>query len=290
MNRRFYLSAALAALVLSMIASSAPAHVLAAQPGDTTSPVTFPFATHITMGLPEQDVFVNHNGAPTDQVFRLGVNDAKDAAVLGQQVYASSSVQGHDPFGMGGNPMGPYPAGEALGFTMGQWLSAGGTVTYSCAGGQSSVSGKLNNLVPGGQYTVWHTRLTFPPNVNVVDRPLGAADGSQNGFKADAAGNGSFNVSFTGCLEETTKETATLIVTAYHSDGRTYGAVPGDFGRVTHVQNIAMLPPAAASTPGMPTTGAGPSDSIWVLLALAVLCLAAGSRARRHTAGSKTLQ
>src|SRR5205807_1715277 len=156
-------------------------------------------------------------------------------AILDQPVYASYSLQANDPFGVGANPLGPFPVGKPLGFTMRQWLAAGGNVTYGCDNGQSTVSGDLHDLVPNGQYTVWYSRLTFPPNLKVVHRPLGAPDGSQNAFKADASGNATFSVTFPGCLEETSTETATVIITAYHSDGETYGSVPGDFGRVTQV-------------------------------------------------------
>jgi hypothetical protein len=272
------------ALATAMLLISGRASVSAAQPSYNTA--TFPFGTHITMGLPEQDVFVKHDSSSQDQVFRVGPTEAKDSALLDQPVYAAGAMQQHDPFAVGPNPMGPYPAGAPLGFTLRQWLSAGGDVTYGCANDQATVSSRLHNLVPNGQYTAWYTRLTFPPNLKVVDRPLGATDGSQNSFKADGSGNATFNVAFAGCLEETSKATATLIVTAYHSDGKTYGEAPGDFGRVTHLQNIAMVaPPVAPSSspnPGMPTTGAGSSDWLVVGLAVALLCLLTGAHLRRR--------
>src|SRR4051812_16481257 len=168
------------ALATTMLLILSLASVSAAQQSYDTA--TFPFGIHITMGLPEQDVFVKHNGSPQDQVFRVGPTDANNPAVLDQPVYATGAVQQHDPFGLGPNPMGPYPAGEPLGFTLRQWLSAGGDATYGCANGRSTVSVRLHNLVPNGQYTAWYSRLTFPPNVKVVNRPLGAADGSQNSF------------------------------------------------------------------------------------------------------------
>jgi hypothetical protein len=253
---------------VALVASVASA-ASAAQPAHNSAAI--PFGTHITMGLPEQDVFIRHDGTPQDQVFRVSVDDAKKDAVLDQPVYASSSMQPHDPFAVGGNPMGPYPIGKPLGFTLRQWLSGGGEVTYDCVNGQSTVRGSVRNVVPNGQYTVWYTRLTFPPNLKVVDQPLGAADGSQNSFKADASGNGSFAVTFAGCLEPTHKETATLIVTAYHSDGQTFGPKPGDFGSFTHVQNIAVVPPPSApagADPGMPKTGAAEPTWPGVILAL----------------------
>ena len=219
----------LATAILLILGFAPVSSASAAEPYCETT--TFPFGTHITMGLPEQDVFVKHDGSSPDRVFRVAPTEAKSQAVLDQPVYAAGTMQQHDPFGLGPNSMGPYPAGEPLGFTMRQWLSAGGNVTYGCANGHSTVSARLRNLVPNGQYTLWYSRLTFPPNLKVVDRPLGAADGSQNSFMADASGNATFDVAFSGCLEETSKETATLIVTAYHSDGKTYGSSPGDFGR-----------------------------------------------------------
>jgi hypothetical protein len=262
-----------AATLLSL--SLAPA-VMATESSYNTA--AFPFATHITMGLPEQDVFVRHDGAPADQVFKISPDDAKNNAVLDQPVYATNALHAHDPFGLGANPLGPFAVGKPLGFTMRQWLAAGGNATYGCDKGQSTVSGDLHDLVPNGQYTVWYSRLTFPPNFKVVDRPLGAPDGSQNAFKADANGNATFSVTFPSCLEDTSKETATLIVTAYHSDGQTYGPVPGNFGSVTHVQNIAVVPPPAtpSEAPGMPTTGSSSTTWLWGMLATALLCLAAG--------------
>jgi hypothetical protein len=223
MKKTFALALATAMLLILGLAS-----VSAAQPSYDTS--TFPFGTHITMGLPEQDVFVKHDGSSQDQVFRVGPAEANNAGVLDQPVYAAGAMEQHDPFGVGSNPLGPYPAGEPLGFTMRQWLSAGGDITYGCANDQATVSARLHNLVPNGQYTVWYTRLTFPPNLKVVDRPLGAADGSQNSFKADASGNATFNLTFAGCLEETSKETATLIVTAYHATARHMARLPAILG------------------------------------------------------------
>jgi hypothetical protein len=281
MKTTFALVLATAMLLILGLAS-----VSAAQPSsyDTT---TFPFGTHITMGLPEQDVFVKHDGSSQDQVFRVGPTEANNAALLDQPIYAAGAIVQHDPFAVGPNPMGPYPAGEPLGLTLRQWLAAGGDVTYGCANDQATVSARLHNLVPNGQYTVWYSRLTFPPNLKVVNRPLGAADGSQNSFKADASGNATFNLAFAGCLEETSKETATLIVTAYHSDGKTYGSTPGDFGRVTHFQNVAVIaPPAAPSpspNPGMPTTGGDSSGWLMLGLAVALLCLLTGDQLRRRT-------
>jgi len=277
---------ALAATML-LILGLASIPVSAAGPSYDTA--TFPFGTHITMGLTEQDVFVKHAVAAQDQVFRVSPTEAKDSAVLDQPVYAAGAMQQHDPFSVGPNPTGPYPAGEPLGFTMRQWLSAGGDVTYGCVNNESTVSAGLHNLVPNGQFTAWYSRLTFPPNLKVVNQPLGAADGSQNSFKADASGNATFNIAFAGCLEETSKETATLIVTAYHSDGKTNGSAPGDFGRTTHFQNVAVIAPPAApapsTNPGMPSTGAGPSGVSGAVgavgLAVALLCLLVGALLQR---------
>ena len=45
------------------------------------------------------------------------------------------------------------------------------------------------------------------------------------------------------CLKLTGEHVASGLAVAWHSDGRTYGAVPGDFGTVSHIQLYTGLPP-----------------------------------------------
>lgn len=198
------------------------------------------FINHIQAELPEQDVFIESTD-DENMVVRVDVVDSKQADNLAKTVFTSANPVEHDPFKLGDNPLGPYPKGQSLGMTLGNWLAATGGGTYAVKGDEAKVDFTFENLVPSGVYTVWCSRLTFPPNVKVVDRPCGAADGSQNVFTADANGNGKFNLTMAP-LEDSTAQAASLIALAYHSDGKTYGAVPGDFGSNTHVHIFYLLP------------------------------------------------
>lgn len=207
------------------------------------SSVEVKFGNHIQMGLPEQDVFVV-DPKNESQVWRVegDANKELDSATQAKTVYASSRAVDHDPFKVGANPLGPFSKGESLGFTLEQWLAATGAGTYTVDGDSAKLSLSFQKLVANGVYTVWCSRLTLPPNVNIVDYPCGAADGSENSFTADASGNGSFTLTLPP-LAVSSKETVTVIALAYHSDGKTYGGSPGDFGLVSHVQ-LAFLMPA----------------------------------------------
>ncbi|MBI3380118.1 hypothetical protein HY029_05165 [Candidatus Gottesmanbacteria bacterium] len=202
--------------------------------------VDIKFANHPQMKLPEQDVYLE---SPTDKsmVMRVESDEATKPDTQAKMVYAVTSAVAHDPFKMGPKPLGPFPKGKALGWTLGQWLDAAGSGTYTLDGDMAWLKLSFTKLVPNSTYTVWCSRLTFPPNPKIVDRPCGATDGSENMFKTDASGNGKFELKLTP-LEASTKETATVIALAYHSDGKTYGAAPGDFGLNSHVQMVFLMP------------------------------------------------
>jgi len=199
------------------------------------------FVNHIQADLPEQDVFIEETEG-SDQVVRVDVEDGNDPGNLGKSVFASAEFVEHDPFKLGENPLGPFAKGEPLGFMLGDWLAATGSGTYTVTEDGAEIDLSLQKLVPNGVYTVWCSRITFPPNVAVVDRPCGKADGSENTFTADESGIGTYNVMLSSPLEESTKETVSVIALAYHSDGKTSGADPGEFGKVTHVQVFYILP------------------------------------------------
>ena len=175
------------------------------------------------------------------QVIRVEGEQAKDPANLAKQLYATATPTAHDPFKVGSNPLGPFDKGKALGFTLQQWLAANGIGVYSVDGENAELELSLKDIVPSGVYTVWCSRITFPPNPNIADKPCGADDGSENSFKADEKGNGEFSLKLK-TLEPSTKETASMIALAYHSDGKTYGASPGDFGLNSHVHIFFLLP------------------------------------------------
>ncbi|MBI2649924.1 hypothetical protein HYX04_01270 [Candidatus Woesearchaeota archaeon] len=169
------------------------------------------------------------------------VEGAQDEAALAKMAYAAATPTAHDPFKLGENPLGPFDKGKSLGFTLQQWLAASGIGIYSVDNENAELDLSFKNLVPNGVYTAWCSRITFPPDFNVVDKPCGAEDGSENSFTADEKGSGSFSLKLKP-LEASSKETASIIALAYHSDGKTYGASPGDFGLNTHVQVFFTMP------------------------------------------------
>ena len=209
---------------------------------EPTKAVDLAFVNHIQAGLPEQDVFVEAAGLSAGKVARIEGDAAKDPGNLSKTVYASSAAVPHDPFKMGPNPMGPSDRGASLGFTLEKWLGATVKGNYQVTGDNGETTITADKLVPNATYTVWCSRLTFPPKPAVVDTPCGKADGSQNSFKTDKDGKGTFSVKAKKLLDST-KETTSLIALAYHSDEKTYGATPGAFGMNSHVQVFVMIPP-----------------------------------------------
>ena len=185
--------------------------------------------------------------APTEETPKeistkvVRIEGVQDEAALTKMAYAAATATPHDPFKVGENPLGPFDKGKSLGFTLGQWLSASGIGIYSVDDENAELDLSFKNLVSNGVYTVWCSRITFPPEPNIVDMPCGAEDGSENSFTADEKGSGSFSLKLKP-LEASTKEKASMIAIAYHSDGMTYGASPGDFGSNTHVQVFFMMP------------------------------------------------
>lgn len=242
--------------------------------------VDIKFVNHIQANLPEQDVFVESKDDST-KVVRVERDMAKDTATLAKKVFAAAEAVPHDPFKMGPNPLGPYPKGKPVGFTLEQWLAATGTGTYLVDGDMAEMHLTLQKLVPNGTYTVWCSRLTFPPNPKVVDRPCGAEDGSENVFKSDTDGVGKFDLNKMKPLEESTKETASVIALAYHSDGKTYAATPGEFGLNSHVQIFFLIPAAKAMESASPTASpaaqvGGMSTKTWVIIFGGVVIIALG--------------
>ncbi len=176
------------------------------------------------------------------KVIRVEGETAKSPETLGKTVYSSAVAVQHDPFKAGQNPLGPFDKGKSLGFALGQWLDASGIGIYSVKDAENAMLDlSFKKLIPNGVYTLWCSRVTFPPEPKMVDIPCGKEDGSDNIFNADDKGNGYFSVGLKP-LEASTKENAALIALAYHSDGKTYGASPGDFGANSHVQLFFLVP------------------------------------------------
>ena len=159
------------------------------------------------------------------------------------QLYKAAAKVAHDPF----NPdaLGPFAKGEPLGMTAGQWLKHQGKGTYTYENGTGSLDLSFTGLVPNGVYTMWHAFMpATPPKpfTGTLDLPLGAANGSESVFHADANGEAQFVHTFQPGLEMSDVWTTAVLAINYHSDGKTYGGHPGMFGYNAHVPLFAMLP------------------------------------------------
>lgn len=201
------------------------------------------FVTHVAAGMTEQDIFIVNDGLADNEVIRATLEESTAEDVLGAEIYTSAGYVAHDPFALSEEPLGPFGRGEPMGITMGEWLGATGTGTYTVQENQAEVVVDFEGLVPNGTYTLWCTRITLPPDPVIFDIACGEWDGSENGFVADENGRGSLSFSMRA-LPDITAERISLLALAYHSDGQTFGPLPGDFGSQTHVHLLAFLPPA----------------------------------------------
>lgn len=221
-------------------AASAPIVAAPATTLDTSSATSFDvaFMTHLDMDLPEQDVFLERETG-SGEVWRVTKGDNDMNAPL----YKTAVEVRHDPFDP--RALGPHPKGEPLGMTLGQWLRHQGTGRYTCRDGVGTLDLSFSGLVPNGVYTMWHAFIALPPTTpfsGTLDLPLGARDGSESVFNADEDGNARFQHTFTPGLEMSDVWTTAMLAINYHSDGKTYGGLPGNFGLNAHIPLFVMLP------------------------------------------------
>lgn len=204
----------------------------------TKKQIEVEFVNHITAEMPEQDVYVAKT-AGASEIYRIDQTEA--AEFMKAPVYAANEAVEHDPFVLGDSPFGPYPKGIELGFTLEEWLAGRGSGAYTVEGDQAEMDFTFEKLVPNGVYTMWCAIIYVPPEFEIIDEPCGAADGSQNTFVADDEGKAEFHLTLAP-LPDTTDTVLRTLAIAYHSDGKTYGASPGDFGLNSHVQLFFGLP------------------------------------------------
>jgi len=236
-------------LFLTGLASAAAFVTTAAvTPGTSTDNVTraasdaisfeIAFATHLDMDMPEQDVYIERVPG-SGEVFRVTKGDHDMKAPL----FKTAVETKHDPFDP--KATGPHPKGEPLGFTLGEWLKHRGTGSYSYEDGIGTLDLEFTGLVPNGVYTMWHAFIALPPTTpfsGTLDLPLGARDGSESVFRADENGKAKFRHSFSPGLEMSDVWTTAMLAINYHSDGKTYGGLPGSFGLNAHIPLFSMLP------------------------------------------------
>jgi hypothetical protein len=211
---------------------------------EDTNSVEFQFVNHIQAGLIEQDVYVANEDGTVQRI-----NGASPISVWYQPVYATAAAVHHDPMGLEEDAMAPQEMGAELGLTMGEWLSANGSGTYTVNGDEASLNFEAHNLIPNGVYTVWCAHMTMPDDAQIIDLPCGNEDGSKNIFTADENGDIEFALESMPALAPVTDNPTEIyvIALAYHSDGQTYGANPGDFGLNSHVHIFAMITPEQIS-------------------------------------------
>lgn len=223
---------------LSALALMGTANDVHAQAHPDAESIDLAFITHLDAGLPEQDVYLEREPG-SGEVWRVTAGDHDMSA----QLFRTANEVKHDPF----NPdaLGPYARGEAFGFTLGEWLQHRGTGTYTCEAGTGKLDVAFVGLVPNGVYTMWHAFMAMPPTQpfsGALELPLGARDGSESIFTADANGNATVERNFKPCLEMSDVWTTAMLAVNYHSDGRTYMAYPGKFGLNAHIPLFLMLP------------------------------------------------
>lgn len=196
------------------------------------------FITHLDANMPEQDVYIERVPG-SGEVYRVTTGDNDMNAPL----YATAKETPHNPYDP--KAVGPHEKGAPLGMTLGEWLKQRGTGTYTCENGEGTLDLSFTGLVPEGVYTIWHVFIALPPPepfTGTLDLPLGARDGSESAFSANADGTADFSHTFQPCLQMSDTWTTSLIAVAYHSDGKTYGGDPGQFGYNSHIPLFSMLP------------------------------------------------
>lgn len=124
--------------------------------------------------------------------------------------------------------------GKALGFTLGRWFGARGTVNFDPSDKKPRIATAFAGLVPNGVYSLFEA--TFAADGTTTFAPLDGA-GTANTFTADAQGNGGMLLTAASQLTH-----ANAIVLVYHSDGSAHGTDRGVPGITAHHQLIYRLP------------------------------------------------
>jgi len=196
------------------------------------------FLFHVEADMAEQDVFIERDGG-SEAVFRATKADRNMDAPL---FYPEKPVD-HSPFNPG--DIGPYPKGKPMGFTLGEWYAGSGKVNYTCENGQGTIRARFNRLRPDAVYTMWHFFFASPPtkpSIGTYDIPMGSRDGTQSIFHTDKNGKATFEKTIKPCLQLSGEHLASGLAISWHSDGKTYGPLPGEFSINSHVQLFTLLP------------------------------------------------
>ena len=196
------------------------------------------FKQHLDEGIPEQDVFIERQKG-AGLVFRptSGEHD------LSKPLYAPLNPVRRAPHDA--EAVGPWVRGKPLGMTLGQWLAAEGRALYRCVDGRGHFEAQFTKLVPNGVYTLRQTFKPQPatePFTRSLSIPLGARDGSDAVFTADAKGAARVALDLESCLQLTGEQLASGLALAWHSDRKTHGALTGPVSTKSHLQLYLDLP------------------------------------------------
>jgi hypothetical protein len=141
--------------------------------------------------------------------------------------------------------------------TAGEFMKACGSIAVKCTIQQGTRTAMhLNNLVPGGVYTVW---LAKPDPTDMSKMlgvgALGKGDGSENHFTADQNGEGDIVANTPGGPLSTfgtiadcwpANEAIVQVAGVYHIDSKTHGPVTGPDGTyAAHFAFVFAKPPQA---------------------------------------------
>lgn len=212
-----------------------------AEAAGKSEPLEINFAFHVELGLAEQDVFIERETG-TGLVYRVTSEDLDLTAPL----YRTAHPLHHDPFDA--DALGPYVKGDALNLSLADWYAAEGKAVYECKNGKGRIDATFTGLVPEGIYTMWHFFMASPqtdPFIGTFDLPLGARDGTQSVFSSGPDGSADFTREFEPCLQMSGEQLAAGLAVAWHSDGMTYGPLPGEFATRSHIQLFTVLPAAS---------------------------------------------
>jgi hypothetical protein len=119
---------------------------------------------------------------------------------------------------------------KPLGFDLGAWLGASGSVVVADDGGKVTLTANFAGLRPNGEYSLFENHFDQKP---VGFTPMDGT-GQTNSFVAGP--DGSAKVAMT-LAHVPTHANAVLLV--FHSDGQTHGAERGQIGVEAHHQLIA---------------------------------------------------
>jgi len=124
--------------------------------------------------------------------------------------------------------------GKDLGFTLGRWFGAQGTVSIADqTSAHPHVTASFLDLIPRGVYSLFENHFAAP---GVTFTPLDGS-GKTNTFTAKSDGSATVHVEAADALTA-----ADAILLVYHSDGKAHALLRGEPGVTAHHQLIVRIP------------------------------------------------